>query len=134
MAQDHESAAELEDLFGKNIANLVQAASKRHAHITAPTDENWDERKRRILAAIPHKSLAEPPISLADKLYNVHSPLTDLVCADTGATVWGRFPPAAQPERPVRITSLSTHPFATPVADRPTMTTYSPSQINSPLQ
>lgn len=77
-----ETALQIEDQFGKRVADLVRACSE------ATADEDgaqppWLERKLCYLADLPGSDPAVLLISIADKLHNARSVLTDwLQCGD----------------------------------------------------
>lgn len=59
---------DIEKKFGKNIANLVNAASE-------PDHKNlsWEERKTHTISSIRDKSLSEKIIVASDKINNIES-------------------------------------------------------------
>ncbi len=77
----------IERTFGAPVAAIVLANSDSvtGAEEKAP----WYERKRAYIAAFPHKSPAALRVSLADKLHNARSILTDY--RTEGDTFWARF-------------------------------------------
>lgn len=76
------TAVEIEYKFGKRVANLVRGCSEITAVGDAPRPE-WLERKLGYLADLPGSDPAVLLISVADKLHNARSVLTDwLRCGD----------------------------------------------------
>jgi GTP pyrophosphokinase len=78
--------AEIEERFGPTVAAIVVANSDT----LDPEDRpGWYERKRAYVDAFPEKSPAALRVSLADKLHNARSILTDYRAV--GDTLWSRF-------------------------------------------
>ncbi len=82
-----EALAHIEQHFGAAVAEIVLANSDSvtGAEERAP----WYERKRAYVAAFSHKSPAALRVSLADKLHNGRSILTDY--RTHGDALWARF-------------------------------------------
>ena len=79
--------AEIEEAFGADVAAMVLANSDS-------VDEGeekgpWHERKRSYIASMTTKSPGALRVSLADKLHNARSILTDY--RTHGDAVWARF-------------------------------------------
>jgi GTP pyrophosphokinase len=79
--------SEIEAAFGATVADIVLANSDRVDEVGSGRD--WYDRKRRYLAAFPHKSPAALRVSLADKLHNARSILVDY--RTLGDALWIRF-------------------------------------------
>jgi len=81
------SLAYIEEHFGANVAAIVLANSDS---VTGEEPKApWYERKRAYIAAFPHKTPAALRVSLADKLHNARSILTDYRAH--GDALWSRF-------------------------------------------
>ena len=79
--------AYIEQRFGANVAEIVLANSDS---VTGEAEKApWYERKRAYIAAFAHKSPAALRVSLADKLHNGRSILTDYRAH--GDELWARF-------------------------------------------
>lgn len=79
--------AYIEEHFGANVAAIVLANSDS---VTGEEPKApWYERKRAYIAAFPHKTPAALRVSLADKLHNARSILTDYRAH--GDAFWSRF-------------------------------------------
>ena len=79
--------ADIERRFGANVAQIVLANSDS---VTSETEKApWYERKRAYIAAFTHKTPAALRVSLADKLHNARSILTDY--RTHGDELWARF-------------------------------------------
>jgi GTP pyrophosphokinase len=79
--------AEIEASYGATVADIVLANSDR---VDEPvTGRDWYRRKRAYLDNFPHKSPAALRVSLADKLHNARSILTDY--RTYGDALWARF-------------------------------------------
>ncbi len=82
------TAVEIEHKFGKRVADLVRGCSEMTAVGDAPRPQ-WLERKMCYLADLHDSDPAVLLISVADKLHNARSVLSDwLRCGDD---VYGRF-------------------------------------------
>jgi len=83
----HAALACIERRFGANVADIVlsNSDSVTDEEVKAP----WYERKRAYIAAFSHKSPAALRVSLADKLHNARSILTDYRAH--GDALWARF-------------------------------------------
>ena len=82
-----EALAYIEEHFGANVADIVLANSDS---VTGEEEKApWHERKRAYIAAFSHKSPAALRVSLADKLHNARSILTDYRAH--GDALWARF-------------------------------------------
>jgi GTP pyrophosphokinase len=79
--------AEIEAQYGAPVADIVLANSDRVDEVSAGRD--WYRRKRAYLDDFPHKSPAALRVSLADKLHNARSTLTDY--RTHGDALWARF-------------------------------------------
>jgi GTP pyrophosphokinase len=79
--------AYIEETFGPDVAAIVLANSDSITGSGQKAD--WYERKRAYIAAFPHKSPAALRVSLADKLHNARSILTDY--RTHGDDLWARF-------------------------------------------
>ncbi|NUO47969.1 MAG: bifunctional (p)ppGpp synthetase/guanosine-3',5'-bis(diphosphate) 3'-pyrophosphohydrolase [Polyangiaceae bacterium] len=84
--------AEVEQLFGRRVADLVRAASEEDKTLS------WEERKRAYLERFPHKPWEAQAITLADKIDNFES---IIVCSEVHGDPWAMFKrgKAAQLER-----------------------------------
>ncbi len=82
-----EAEAEIRELFGDDVARIVHANSDSlsGSAMKAP----WRQRKEDYIASIPTKAPDELRVSVADKLHNARSILSDL--RRHGDTVWTRF-------------------------------------------
>lgn len=83
--------AYIEREFGAHVAAIVLANSDKvdDGQPRSGGREQWYERKRAYLDAFPRKSPAALRVSLADKLHNARSILTDY--RTHGDAVWARF-------------------------------------------
>ena len=79
--------AEIETRYGATVAEIVLANSDRVDEVGAGRD--WYRRKRAYLDNFPHKSPPALRVSLADKLHNGRSILTDY--RTLGDALWARF-------------------------------------------
>lgn len=90
VVEDGGGSAALEEIrarFGGAVAEIVLANSDSVDEGEEKSD--WWERKRSYVEAFPHKSPAALRVSLADKLHNARSILTDY--RTHGDAVWARF-------------------------------------------
>jgi (p)ppGpp synthase/HD superfamily hydrolase len=71
--------------FGDRVADLVEACSDTDVIPKPP----WQERKLAYLEAIPHKSKTALLVSIADKVHNARTILSDYKLV--GEEVWSRF-------------------------------------------
>jgi len=79
--------AYIEQTFGAPVARIVLANSDS---VTGSGEKApWHERKRAYITAFPHKTPAALRVSLADKLHNARSILTDY--RTHGDALWARF-------------------------------------------
>jgi GTP pyrophosphokinase len=79
-----DALAYIERHFGAKVAEIVLANSDS---VTGEAEKApWYERKRAYIAAFSHKSPGALRVSLADKLHNARSILTDL--RDHGPSMW----------------------------------------------
>ncbi len=77
----------IEQTFGSAVAGIVLANSDS---IAGPGEkDDWQARKHAYIAAFPRKSPAALRVSLADKLHNARSILTDY--RTHGDALWARF-------------------------------------------
>ena len=77
----------IEQTFGPRVAAIVRANSDS---LTGESEKApWHERKHTYVAAFPHKSPAALRVSLADKLHNARSILSDYRIH--GDALWARF-------------------------------------------
>ena len=82
-----DALAHIEQHFGATVADIVLACSDS---VTGEGEKAaWYERKRAYIAAFSHKSPAALRVSLADKLHNARSILTDY--RTHGDALWARF-------------------------------------------
>jgi (p)ppGpp synthase/HD superfamily hydrolase len=81
--------AEIEAAFGPAVADIVLANSDRVDERAGGGGRDWFHRKRAYLDNFPHKSPAALRVSLADKLHNARSILTDY--RTHGDALWARF-------------------------------------------
>ena len=82
-----EALAYIEQTFGSQVAAIVLANSDS---VTGASEKApWHERKHAYIAAFPGKSPAALRVSLADKLHNARSILTDY--RTHGDALWARF-------------------------------------------
>jgi (p)ppGpp synthase/HD superfamily hydrolase len=79
--------ADIREQFGAAVADVVLANSDSVDE--GDVKGSWWERKRGYVASFPHKSAAALRVSLADKLHNARSILTDY--RTHGDAVWARF-------------------------------------------
>lgn len=77
--------ADIRRRFGKRVARIVEACSDSDTIPKPP----WRERKERYLARIRHEPADVRRVSLADKLYNARSILTDY--RRVREKIWKRF-------------------------------------------
>jgi (p)ppGpp synthase/HD superfamily hydrolase len=82
-----EALAYIKQTFGAGVAAIVLATSDSVAG--AGEKAPWYERKHAYVAAFAHKSPAALRVSLADKLHNARSILTDY--RTHGDALWARF-------------------------------------------
>ena len=71
--------------FGEDVARIVAANSDSDSDVKPP----WRERKEAYVTSIAHKRPDELRVSLADKLHNARSILTDH--RQLGDALWARF-------------------------------------------
>ena len=76
---------EIRALFGNDVARIVLANSDSVTPIKGP----WRQRKEDYIAAIPRKQPDELRVSIADKLHNARSILSDY--RRHGELLWSRF-------------------------------------------
>lgn len=76
--------AEIRSRFGEHVADIVHGCTDSYEMPKPP----WRKRKEDYLAHLPHASEAVQRVSLADKLHNSRSILSDLL---RGEHVWERF-------------------------------------------
>lgn len=74
---------QLLEMFGEQVTRLVEAASEPDK--TLP----WKERKLHTIHSLPHASIDEVHVIIADKLHNLQSIRQDL--EQDGEAVWHRF-------------------------------------------
>jgi GTP pyrophosphokinase len=79
--------AYIEREFGAVVAEIVLANSD--SVTGAEAKDGWHARKHAYIAAFPHKTPAALRVSLADKLHNARSILTDY--RTHGDALWARF-------------------------------------------
>ena len=79
---------EIRALFGDEVADTVAGLSDAMPAI-GEAKAPWRERKEAYLAHLGEASASVMKVSLADKLHNARSILTDL--REIGEAVWGRF-------------------------------------------
>ncbi|MFL5847095.1 MAG: HD domain-containing protein [Solirubrobacteraceae bacterium] len=79
--------AEIRERFGAPVADIVLANSDSVDE--GDEKSSWWKRKKAYVDAFPHKSPAALRVSLADKLHNARSILTDY--RTHGDAVWARF-------------------------------------------
>lgn len=77
---------EIRERFGEAVARIVSANSDSIGEQPKPP---WEERKRAYLAGIETKRPDEVRVSIADKLHNARSILSDL--ERHGDSLWDRF-------------------------------------------
>jgi GTP pyrophosphokinase len=82
-----EALAYIEQTFGAKVAAIVLANSDSIAG--SGEKGHWHARKHAYIAAFPRKSPAALRVSLADKLHNARSILTDY--RTHGDALWARF-------------------------------------------
>ncbi len=80
-----DALAYIAETFGAPVADIVQANSDTDVEPKPP----WRQRKEDYIAAIPHKTAPALRVSLADKLHNARSILTDY--RTHGDELWSRF-------------------------------------------
>jgi len=88
VVEDHgglEALREIEDRFGPEVARIVLACSDS----TEENKPDWQERKKKYVAAISHKQADELLVSAADKVHNARAILADY--RKVGDELWGRF-------------------------------------------
>ena len=86
-------AVEIERRFGRGVLAIVRANSDTDQQPKPP----WLERKRAYIAGIATKTPAAVRVSIADKLHNARSILSDL--RDHGPAVWAKFSAPAEDQR-----------------------------------
>jgi len=72
VVEDHgglEALREIEDRFGPEVARIVLACSDS----TEENKPDWQERKKKYVAAISHKQADELLVSAADKVHNARA-------------------------------------------------------------
>jgi (p)ppGpp synthase/HD superfamily hydrolase len=79
------TAKEIERKFGARVLGIVEACTDAMTHPKRP----WIERKKEYVARARTHSPEARRVSLADKLHNTRSILTDL--RQIGDAVWDRF-------------------------------------------
>ncbi|MEM7180717.1 MAG: HD domain-containing protein [Spirochaetota bacterium] len=79
---------EIEDLFGKKVASIVEECSDSLTD-SPDTREEWKTRKEKYLASLAHKSPEAVLVTLADKLHNARSILHDYKVK--GEDLWELF-------------------------------------------
>ncbi len=80
-----DALVEIKDCFGAPVAAMVEANSDSVAQPKPP----WEERKRAYVGSIAAKDPAAVRVSIADKLHNARSILSDL--ERHGDSLWTRF-------------------------------------------
>jgi (p)ppGpp synthase/HD superfamily hydrolase len=80
--------------FGPRVAEIVRGCTDSLAEDPEDKDD-WETRKKDYLEHLEQTSADGLAVSLADKLHNARSIVTDLLIG--GASVWGRF--TASPDR-----------------------------------
>lgn len=79
---------EVEQLFGANVAKMVEGLSDSFAENQHPKDE-WKKRKSEYIERLRHEPDDVLLISAADKLYNAKAILDDF--NEIGEAIWERF-------------------------------------------
>lgn len=82
------TAAELTELFGKRVADLVADESEDKRENLPPKD-TWKIRKEESIAHLSHASKEAKIVALGDKLANIREIHKDY--NDIGEKVWERF-------------------------------------------
>ena len=80
-----QTLAEIQSIFGDRVAGIVNDCTDSYSIQKAP----WRERKEAYLLKLEHATESSLRISLADKLHNARSLLTDLF--RSGEKTWDRF-------------------------------------------
>ncbi|HEY9799957.1 MAG TPA: HD domain-containing protein [Leptolyngbyaceae cyanobacterium] len=76
---------EVRQLFGETVIAIVDGCTECDSEPKPP----WQERKQRYLANLRHASPSVRLVSLADKLHNARSLLTDY--QQQGSNIWSQF-------------------------------------------
>ena len=76
------SFADLEDRFGRKVADLVNAVTEQDKSLP------WEERKAKHLRELESASEEEKAIATADKIHNINSILLSL---ERGQDIWSAF-------------------------------------------
>jgi (p)ppGpp synthase/HD superfamily hydrolase len=76
---------EVRRLFGETVVAIVDGCTECDTEPKPP----WEERKQRYLTNLRHASPSVRRVSLADKLHNAHSLLTDYHLK--GSSIWSEF-------------------------------------------
>ncbi|WP_058307364.1 HD domain-containing protein [Gracilibacillus massiliensis] len=74
---------QLKEMFGKQVANYVLAASEQDKSLT------WEERKQHTIDMLQDASIEDVQVIVADKLHNLRSIHHDLKA--NGDMIWQRF-------------------------------------------
>ena len=82
---------EIRDRFGPRVARIVEGCTDSFAEDPADK-EDWKVRKRAYLEHLKHVEVDGLTVSLADKLHNARSIVTDLLISKE--TTWARFRPS----------------------------------------
>jgi (p)ppGpp synthase/HD superfamily hydrolase len=82
-----EAEAEIAEKFGPDVARIVRANSDSLTGLSHKAP--WRQRKEDYIAAITHKEPDELRVSIADKLHNARSILSDY--RRHGEELWPRF-------------------------------------------
>lgn len=82
------TAEQLEEMFGKRVADLVMRDSEDKRE-DRPAAETWEIRKQETLDAVQKASRDEQIIILSDKLSNLRSIYNDYT--QIGDELWNRF-------------------------------------------
>ena len=82
------TAAEIEELFGKEVARLVESETENKYH-DRPKADTWKIRKEETIHHLRHASLETKMITLGDKLSNIRSIKRDY--EQIGNQLWERF-------------------------------------------
>jgi (p)ppGpp synthase/HD superfamily hydrolase len=88
--EDHprngKTSAEIRSRFGERVLEIVEACTDAFTQPQPP----WRDRKETYIARVKHHDASALRVSLADKLHNVRSTLTDF--RHSGNNAWKRFP------------------------------------------
>jgi (p)ppGpp synthase/HD superfamily hydrolase len=80
-----ETLEQIRQQFGERVAQIVDGCTDSYEAIKSP----WKQRKEQYLAHLQTASVSVRRVSLADKVYNARTIVTDL--RTQGEQIWSRF-------------------------------------------